>query len=367
MQKNVISSKQAIYIMILFFIGSSSVTGVSTVSKQDSWISFLLALIMFIPLILMYSRIIKLFPQKNLYDILYELFGKLGGFVLSLIYIFYSLQLGALVMRNFTEYIKIISLIETPQYILALFLGIICLWLLKNGLEVLGSISIVFLPIIVIFLFFTIIFLTKYMNFCNIKPIGVQGLNTIFSGARAILLYPFGESVLFMIILSSLRPKDSPYKVYLSSMLIGGFILFVILLQNILVLGIPTMQLVLFPSFTAASIINIDDFITRIEILITASFIFAGIIKVSICIYASTKGFSKVLKIDNYKLILGPITFLIIAFSSMIYNNTMQMIEFTKTTEYYFVILQIILPLIILIFAEVKVRKTRKLSKQYRE
>jgi len=126
MQKSIISSKQAIYIMILFLVGSSAVTGVSTSSKQDSWISFLLAIVMAIPLILMYSRIIKLFPSKNLYDILYELFGKIGGLIFSLIYIIYSLQLSALVIRNFTEFFQMVSMKETPQYILAIFLTFNC-------------------------------------------------------------------------------------------------------------------------------------------------------------------------------------------------------------------------------------------------
>ncbi len=362
MQNSTISSKQAIYMMILFFIGSSAVTGVSTSAKQDSWISFIITIVITIPLVLIYSRIIKLFPEKNLYDIVYYLFGKIGGFILSIIYIFYSFQLGALVIRNFTEFIQIISLTSTPQIILAIFFITICLWLSKNGLNIMGRISIVFLPLIILFVILTIVLLIKNMDLNNLKPILDHDFNTIFGGSIAALSFPYAESVLFLVVLSSLHKKDSPYKVYISGVLISGLILLLALLRNILTIGIPTLELLYFPSYAVASIVSVNDFITRIEILISTNFLLAGIIKVSVCLFASAKGVAKVLKIDNYKLILSPIAFLMISFSLFMYSNTMQMFDFISIYPYYAALFQTVLPITILIFAEFKVWKNKKIT-----
>ena len=54
MNKDVLTSKQIIYMMILFILGSSLVTGGNTEAKEDSWVSIILAIIMAIPFILVY-------------------------------------------------------------------------------------------------------------------------------------------------------------------------------------------------------------------------------------------------------------------------------------------------------------------------
>ncbi|MFZ2538330.1 MAG: endospore germination permease [Oscillospiraceae bacterium] len=363
MEKNIVSSKQLSYIMILFILGSSLITGTGSVGKQDSWICIIIGMFMAIPLVLIYSRISKLFPQKNIYDIIYHIFGKTIATIICILYIFYSIQLGAAVIRNFTEYIQITSLPETPQYIFAIFMGAICFWTLKHGIESLGRGCIIVLPIVVLIVLFTIVFTIKDMNLSNLKPILGQDFKTILSGSFGALTFPFGEVVLFMVVLSSLKPKESPYKVYLKSIFIGGFILVIAMIRNILVLGVPIMDSLHFPSYYTASILDIGDFVSRIEILIAGNFIISGLVKITICLYASVKGVARIFKIDNFKQIIAPIVLFMIVLSQLIYTNTMQMFEFIKTTDYYFSIFQIVLPIIILIFSEVKVRKNKKALK----
>ncbi len=363
MEKSIISSKQLISIMILFIVGSSLITGTSTIAKQDSWISIIIAMFMAVPLALIYARLSKLFPEKNIYDIIYHIFGKKISFLISILYVFYALLLGALVIRNFTEYIQISSLPETPQFIFAIFMGTICFWVLKHGIEVLGRGCVFILPFVVFVVLITLILTIKDMNFSNIEPMLGQDFKTILSGSFSSLLFPFGEVVLFLAVLPTLRKKSSPYKAYIISIFIGGGILVVAMVRNILVLGVPTMNSLYFSSYYAASILDIGEFLSRIEVLVTGNFVVTGIVKTAICLYSSTVGIAKVFNIDNYKLLLAPTMLFIIAFSGLIFKNAMEMFKYIDTFRYYDVFFQFILPMVILIFAEIKVRKDKRALK----
>lgn len=363
MEKEIISGKQATNIMIGFIIGSSAVFGFDASAKNDVWISLIISIFISIPIVIMYSRILKLYPQKNLYEIVYEIFGKVGGAILSIIFIFYSFQLGTLVVRNFTEFIRTVSLDATPQLILSIFIVLFCLWILKSGLEVLGRLSIVFVILITIIVALTFIFLMKDMKFDNIKPILGNSMQPILTSAFSAFTFPFGETVLFMVVLSSVRKIDSPLKVYSTSVFIAGLLLVLALLRNIFILGFPTLDLLYFPSYSSVSKLNIGDFITRIEIVIATNFLFGGIIKISVCLYSTAKGVAKLFNINNYKDVLTPISLFMITFSGIIYNNIMQMFEFIKIYSYYAPIFQLILPVLIWVFAEIKAHKVKKLAK----
>ena len=118
MNKEIISGKQAISIFVCFFLGSSLIVGASTRANQDSWIAVILAFIAALPILLVYARILKLYPGKNIYDIVLELFGNFVGKLITLLYVLYSIHLGALVMRNFSEFVSVVAMPQTPQFII---------------------------------------------------------------------------------------------------------------------------------------------------------------------------------------------------------------------------------------------------------
>lgn len=62
--------------MVYFIIGSTLVIGSTKEAQQDVWISILIGMAIAMPMVAIYARIIKLYPNKNLFDITEELFGK---------------------------------------------------------------------------------------------------------------------------------------------------------------------------------------------------------------------------------------------------------------------------------------------------
>ena len=86
MNKEVISDKQGICLVILFIAGETLAMQTAPAAGSDLWLAILLAIVTSIPLLLVYSRILSLFHGKGLFDILECLFGRILGKFLSLIF-----------------------------------------------------------------------------------------------------------------------------------------------------------------------------------------------------------------------------------------------------------------------------------------
>lgn len=360
MDKEIISNKQGIATMVMFIVGSTMVLGVGGEAKQDAWIAGMIGMFMSVPFIFVYARTLKLFPGKNLYDILESLYGKMFGKAITAIYVWYSIHLGALVLRNFSEYIQIVSMPETPQFVLTMFLGTLGIYSVKSGIEVIGRWSILVLTLCIVSIIFIDILSITQMDISNLKPILYNGLKPVLKSAFTVFSFPFAETVLFMTVLGGLNNRGSSYKTYYISLIFGGIILILSSIRNITVLGIGTALTLYFPVHGAISLIDIGDFLERVEVVISVIYLLAGIVKVSICLYSASIGFAKLFDFKDYRKVVFPMAVTTMNLSCIIYKNTMEMFQWAiEIYKYYAIPFQVIIPLAILITAEIKTRSAK--------
>jgi spore germination protein KB len=356
MNKQVISSRQAICIITVYICGSSVVLGGFTDAEQDSWLSLLLAQIIVMPVLIIYARIMKLYPEKNIYEIINILFGRVIGKAITILFTWYAIHLAALVLRNFSEFIEIVAMPETPQLPLMISMILVTVYLARNGIQILGKWSVIVLPIIVLIMFLTIALLLGAMDFSNILPIMNHSTKVIFSGAYQIFTFPFAETVLFLAVADSVNKKDNPYKIYSCGVAFGALILLFVLFRNIEAIGPVLMKSEYFPSYIAARIINVSDFLVRIEGSISINFIFGGITKITLCLLAASKGLASLFNIQDYKKVLLPVSLSALALCSILYTSTIEMINFLKIYSIYVIPFQIIIPVLVWIGAEIRTR-----------
>ena len=364
MQKEIITNKQGIFIISLFIFGSSVLISTGNDTKQDVWLAIILGFIMSLPIIFIYAKLLTLYPGKGLYDILNEAFGKITGKIVSLLYVWYFFHLGAMIIRNFSEFVTVTSFPETPQAIVIIFVGLFCIWVVKAGIEVLGRWAAFAFPIAVAIIAITITLSMTNADFIHIRPILYDGIKPVLTGSFGFFSFPLAETVVFTMIFNTLKDQKKTLKVYLISVCIGSLIIMAIAVRNILVLGVPLSTSLYFPSYVAVRTINIGDFLQRFEIVVAIIFVFGGFVKISVCLYAATLGVAKILNIDNYRYLVAPVGFLMMNLSCIIYESIMEMFDWaTKVYAYYAIPFQIILPIIILIAAKIKIRANSKKEK----
>lgn len=354
MDKEIISGKEAVAVFVLFLIGDVLVIGTSHESRQDAWLSVLIALTMFIPLILACSRIVSLYPQKGLYDIVISIFGNFIGKVIILVYVLYAILLGAIVIRIFSEFINIVTMPETPQMVIQIFLLIFCAWMVKSGIESMGRWSKFVLPIVIITILITTSIALKDMHVSYLKPVGGSGISNIMQGAFTAFSYPLAESVLILPIYGSVKKGENPKRIFFAGTAIGTVLMLMAYFRNILVLGITSYGMHIFPSYTAISVISMGEFFTRIEVLVGLLFLLGGYVKISVCLFDAAIGMVKIFNLENYKAMAYPAGLLTLTLAIIINKNAAEFFTWEKIYKFVAIPYQVILPLIILAAAEIK-------------
>jgi spore germination protein KB len=296
----------------------------------------------------------------DLFEMLEALLGKVGGKVTVALMAWYALHLGALVLRNFSEFIQIAAMPETPQLPIMIVMMLVTAYMAKSGVESLGRWTLGILPIIMLVVVATVLLSLNKMDFSNIQPVMSHKPGEIVSSAFTLFAFPFAETVLMLSVAGDIKKTDSPYKVYLGAMLLGAFVLLVVVIRNIEILGAPMVGAEYFPSYTAARVIRVGDFLSRIEITIAMNFILAGIVKISVCLIAAAKGAARLFAISDYRRIVMPVGLMMLALCAIVYGDTMEMFAFLPIYQYYALPFQLVIPLIVWIAAEVKAKKQKK-------
>jgi spore germination protein KB len=356
MSKELITDKEAICIFIIFIIGSTAILGSGGDAKNAAWLAGIIAISAALPMTLVYGRLLTLFPGKGLYEIFELITGSYISKALSIIYIWYSFHLGALVMRNFGEFVNTVAMPETPIMFPMLCLALVSIISVKSGIEIIGRLSAHILPFIIFIIIIIQLLSVPLLNFSNLKPFGEEGITAILSGAFSAFSFPYAETVLFIVILFSLKNTKSYYKVYLSGLIIGGTIIVILTTRNILVLG-ALLEKYYFPSHVAVSMIRIGDFVERVEVTVAVVFVYGVFIKTSVCLYVACRGISKLLKLRDYRPLVIQTGILMTFLAYILYDTIMEMQFWAfKVYAYYAFPFQVIIPILLWITSEIKTR-----------
>ncbi len=353
---------QAISLILMFNFGSSVVLGVSTGAGQDSWISLLLSTVYAIPVVLIYGRIASLNRGQSLYGAAVKRLGKVFGKLFTALMVWYALHLSALVLRNFSEFIQITALLETPQLPVAAIMVLTVAMLVKGGGKAIGKWAVATLPIVLGIVVLTVVLSINVMHPEYFLPVLDHSFSEIARDAYMILSYPFAETVLFLSMADMVSPRDSVIKISLEAVLFSAFLLLIIITRNMMVLGPEMISVEYFPSYSTARIINLGDFLSRIEGSISVNFMLAGVSKLAVCLIAASRGMASLFNIDNWRRLVVPMALMALMLSTILYRNTMEMFSFVKYYAYYAIPFQILLPLILWAFSEIGERRKRRLS-----
>lgn len=355
-----ITSRQAIFYLTLFIFGSSIVIGINSELGQDSWIVLLTAMVLSLPLLMIYARIMKLFPEMDFFTAMEQLFGKVLGKVITVLICIYAVHLGALVLRNFSEFIQIVMMPETPKTPIAIMMVLTVTYLVKSGIETTSKWSIFSVIFIYSVLVFTFTVSTEEIDTQNLLPVMDHTVGEVAGSAAKVISFPFAESVLFITMTGAIRKKDSPYKIFFWSVILASICFFFVIIRNIMVLGAPMIKTEFFSSYITARILHIGDWLSRIEGTITINFILSGIAKVTLCVFAASKGMARLFGTRDYRQMTIPAVMIMLAFSSIVYINAMDMFAFLNYYPYYAFPFQVIIPVIIWITAEIRTHRGKK-------
>lgn len=337
MLKENISLTQLFTIMVNFLLGSAIVLGIGKEAKQDVWIAIGIATLIGIGLMYFYYSLNRLLPNKNLFEMMEYCFTRPIAIFMSFGYSTYFFFLSCRVLRDFAELIASAILPVTPIEVIVLTFMVVIAYIVYLGLEVLGRVTEIFTPYLLglIILLAILLIVSGEIELHNVEPVLGDGLKpvvkTIFP---SLISFPFGELVVFTVILSSVTEFKKCKKVSLISVLVAGGLLVLASLLMLFTLGADAMQNANFPLLSAAKRVSIGNFIERIDAIVVFIMMLGILVKSAVYLYGGLKGLEYVFRVP-YRYFVFPISMIIAIFSILTSANFAKFLDWQVTLTHY--------------------------------
>ncbi|MEH7073187.1 GerAB/ArcD/ProY family transporter [Neobacillus drentensis] len=365
MEKAKISASQLFVLIVLFEMGSAILVGIASNAKQDAWIAVLLGMVGGIGIFYIYYGLFVYYPELPLTSYLQEITGKWIGKFIGLFYVAYFIYIAARVLRDFGELLSSTIYNSTPLFVINTLMIITIIYAIHKGFEVLARVGELYFGIVYMTAILGMLLITfsGLIHLDNLKPVLENGLKPVLHTFLAQTInFPFGEMVVFTMLLPFLNDKTKAKKVYLGGMILAGINITITVVINISVLGADLFQLSTFPLLNTIGRIQIADFIERLDVLFMLYLIIGGFFKISIYYYAAVAGAADIFGVTNQRKLGFPIGIIVLFASITIATNYAEHIKegLVVVPIYLHWPFQIIIPLMLLIIAFFRNRKKAK-------
>ena len=357
MLKEKLSAQNAAAIIIIIQISNNIIFGFSSLHDGSGvWLSLIAGVPVFFALMGMYARMVFLLPGKNIFQMTQYVFGRTVGIIVSVLFAFYFITLAGMIRGNYTQFVHLVLLSQTPYIVICLAFFCVCTYIAKSGVQVLGK----WCKLMTLGAFVAVAAMVlaslHQADLQNLLPVNNRSLKELIPDSLNYLSLPFGETVLLLSMTDRLEEKSNPYKIFIFGTLISIPLLVVVLMHNIAVLGETLAANSYYPFYKAASVIRMGSIDTRIESVVSFALMLVGISKVAVAVTAGCEAVSSVFNLNNGNALIIPISFLTVAFSVIILRTTMETSDFVNIYRIYALPFQVIIPAAVWIGAEIKTK-----------
>ncbi|KJR44897.1 Spore germination protein GerKB [Desulfosporosinus sp. I2] len=358
LEKGEISSSQLMFLVGGFIQGSLlTLAFAKDATKHDLWLALIAALMMSLPLALVYITLALKFPGQNLFQINDAVFGPYLGKLVSFQYIMLFLMIVSSNLWFAGDFFLTFFFPETPIIVIMIMFAFICAWGVRAGIEVIARMSIILVLFTILIALTTFILLLNEMKFSNFLPIFDIPIHDFIQGTNIMMAIPFNEVIIFMMVIPYANKMKQVKTSVLYGLMIGGITSLIVVIRNTAVLG-PLADIVVSPSMEAVRLIDLGEIIERLEALVGIGLILSMFLKVSVFYYATVLGMAQLLKLRSYVPLVIPVG--IIGITLALTNESSIQFTYTAMNTYpiFSLSFYIVLPLISLLI--VKIRKLPK-------
>jgi len=329
--------------------------------NQDVWISELLSipvhLLLSFPIYLLWKR----FPNQSVIEYSQGILGK-AGILIGLLYVLYFLHTLSVFLYQWSAFLTTAIMPETPVTFILIFLMPFCAYAVLKGIEVISRLAEFFAPLVFIGIIIIFLLLTKDMDIKVFTPFMEQSFSSILVGAFVLSLRTSELLVLAMLLPYLKAKKEKVRLVFSSAYSIMAFLWIIATITVLATLGLdltPTLQ---FAYFSAIRLVNVGNFIERIESIHLAVWVLSGFLRVALYYYVIVIGLCQALSLKVYKPLVIPILTIILPVSLALQSNIADINEFLsyKIEPWYNLFFLFIIPSLLLSIAVIRKQGDKK-------
>ncbi|MCM3655551.1 GerAB/ArcD/ProY family transporter, partial [Metabacillus litoralis] len=257
------------------------------------WLAILLGMFGGLILFFIYYFLFRQYPNLPLTGYARKIFGKYVGWIIGLLYVVFLLYDAARDLRDFGDLLLASTMPDTPLLALNILMVLAICYVLYLGIEVLARTAEVFV-VILIFIGFIgnlLVYFSGNVDIHNLQPFLENGWKPIGTTAFPLTtFFPFGEMIVFTMLLPYLNRPELAKKGWLSSVILSGLILSYTTSLNIAVLGVEEVERSTFPLLLTIGKVNLFDFIQRMDVLVVFTLLINMFFKIAILFYGAVIG-----------------------------------------------------------------------------
>ncbi|MDU7475599.1 MAG: endospore germination permease [Paenibacillus macerans] len=365
-----ISVRQLTIITIFFTVGSAILitpSGMVQSARQDAWIAGLIGIGVGLLTVWFMCKLVNLYPQKNLIEILETLLGKWVGKTVSLLFIS-SLFLGApaAVLNDLGDFMTTQMMPETPIEAIIILFGTVILMGVRLGIEVVARSAELLFPWFVLLYLLLVLLVSFNIDPRQLQPVLENGSPPIWQAVLTFISVAFLPHISLLLILpaSVNRPAQFGKGIVLVS-LVGSLMLVIVIILSILVLGVEITSKSLFPSYVLAQKIDIGHFLQRVETIVAVMWFFSLYFRITLYMSSITVSLAQIFNLKDYRPLVWPLGMLLIVMSFVVYPNVpFRQAWDARTWPPYILTVGLLLPLLLLTIHGLRRLFKKKQTKQ---
>lgn len=344
-----------------FIHGSHLLFGfVEKQAGHDNWIVLLAGALISLPLLLIFTSLSKACPNSDLVQILEAVFGKIAGRAVASLYCLFFLMLLAFNLWDISSFYVGSFMQETPIPVFIIATALTCAFAVKRGMGSVAKVCLltiafgVFIPVL------TSMLLIGDMDFSNFLPFFEKPAQSYIQPLSTIVTVPFGEAVALLMVMPIVAQKDRLGRYTVKGAAIATLIFLIIGIRDTSVLG-PSAQVYARLAFQSVRMIDIGEFLTRIEITIALVLTTASFVKLSVLYYATVKSISRLLSLKSDSSLILPIGGIAVALAMLVFSSSVYHDDWAKIYAATFSLpFAVVIPAIALIVSAIRKRKSKR-------
>jgi len=357
--KNLLSNRQLYMIGIILSVNSNVLIAPKLVigsAKNSAWLSYLIAAaIVLIPL-WMLTAITKRFPNQDIFQSMITRSAIIGKSITFLYSLFFLVILDR-DLHILDQFVQIVLLPNTPRIITTGMIVFTAVVIARGGLEILGRMSEIFVPIFLVLTFTMPVFIFNNIHLNQLTPVLGEGVLPVIQGSWY-LIGLIGEILIVPFIVSDQKydPKIG-YKGLLTTLVV----LLLFNMYTVLMLGVHVPRRSVFPIYEMVQEIRLSDFLDRLDLPLTAVWFPTMIIKISIDLYIMIHAFMRIFPKMKPEMMSTPFGILGLTTSFLLFSNIIEVINFNEIYTLFALVPEYLIPFGLFLF--LRPQKNRPASK----
>lgn len=277
----------------------------TTPGGRDAWLASLIA---FLPAMLytwLACRLTAKMPEMDLIQMCERCLGKVLGKAAGLLFLSFFALNAAIVIRQFSEFLKTAPMVETPTEVLVGVMALTTAYAIRKGLEPIARANELLLLPLFLFVIMVLLMGLPQMDLSRLKPYLAEGLGPPLLGSATA-----GALWAEVMIIPMLGPMVSKphllFRYAMAAVVVNTLWLFVSALSVILFFGAPEAQLQVFPIYSLMRSVTLADFLERMDPLFLIAWTIASITKLALLSYVSCQALGRILGLADFRVLALP-------------------------------------------------------------